>query len=270
MTNPSFDESSLSETGPDVQSVLGHLEEQFGELQDRIDRLQRLAALGTMSAMLAHEVNNLLTPVAGYCQSALASNDTSLWRKAVEQAARNVAQLTTLAERIMSMAADQPTEMKVLPIAPIVHEAIACLGRDPSKDGIDLTIDVPADLDAMTDEAGLKQVLFNLILNARQAMLGKRGRLRISARAVVGHVEIVVSDSGVGIPVENHSRIFEPFFSTKDGETRQDRGGAGLGLHTCKRLLESMDGTIRAESRPGEGATFTIVLNAATRRSIQS
>ena len=264
------DESSISETNPDVQAVLGQLESQFGELQNRIDRLQRLAALGTMSAMLAHEVNNLLTPVAGYCQSAMKSDDASLMRRAVEQTARNVSQLTTLCERIMSMAADQPAEMKALHIAPIVHEAIACLGRDPSKDGIDLTIEVPADLQAMTDEAGLKQVLFNLLLNARQAMLGKRGRLKITARSTGSHVEIAVQDSGVGIAPENLARIFEPFFSTKNGETKQDRGGAGLGLHTCKRLVESMDGEIRAESSPGKSASFVVTLQAATRQPAQS
>ena len=95
-------------------------------------------------------------------------------------------------------------------------------------------------------------------------MLDRRGSLTITATtSKAGRVEITVADTGPGIQPEHLSRLFEPFFSTKGQADRTDRGGAGLGLSICKRLLDDCGGSIQVASQYGCGAAFTISLPAA-------
>ena len=270
MTQTSRVTSSVSSAGAIVQGALDQLESRFAALQEQIDRLQRLASLGTMSAVLVHEINNVLTPIKGYCVAASRSDDASLKNTAIERTLKGCDQLSALCERIMAMASNRPAEAARCAVAPIIREAIACLGRDLAKDNIELRFEVTDGVEAWCDAASLQQVFFNLILNARQAMAGRRGTLVISSRRNGNRVEIDVRDSGPGIAAEHLPRIFEPFYSTKGGEARGgstngERGGVGLGLHTCKRLVESMDGALRVASEPGKGATFTIGLDAGQR-----
>lgn len=100
----------------------------------------------------------------------------------------------------------------------------------------------------------------NLILNARQAMLGKGGGLRISARQLPDSVQIEVADTGCGIETQNLIRIFDPFYTTKNAESQSHRLGAGLGLAFCKKVIDGHNGIISVQSKPGDGTTFTIIL----------
>lgn len=149
-------------------------------------------------------------------------------------------------------------------IAPLVADVLEGLGRDLAKDNITTKIEIPADLHALVPAGTLRQVLFNLVLNARQAMLDRRGTLTISAAAENNRVKITVIDTGPGIAAEHLPRLFEPFFTTKAGADRTDRGGTGLGLSICKRLLDDCGGTIQVKSQYGSGAAFTISLPAAS------
>jgi len=100
----------------------------------------------------------------------------------------------------------------------------------------------------------------NLILNAREAMLGKGGDLRISAKQLPDSVQIEVADTGCGIEPENLIRIFEPFYTTKNGQSQFRCLGTGLGLAFCKKVIDGQNGIISVESKPGDGTTFTIIL----------
>jgi len=255
--NPTVTESGL-------EAQLDGLEQRMADLQHQVERLQRLASLGTVSAMLAHEFNNILTPIVSYCGYAMQRQDPELMRTAVEKTHKNAQRLTTLCNRILGMAVDDqmgPTETALLPLA---RDAVECLGRDLDKDDITVSVDVAEDLKARATAGSLQQVLFNLVINARQAMLDRPGALRISARRTDdGRVVIDVSDTGCGIKPENLERIFEPFFTTKEHENRPDRRGIGLGLHVCKQLMEEQGGGIAVRSKPGEGTTFTLTLPAA-------
>jgi two-component system NtrC family sensor kinase len=127
-------------------------------------------------------------------------------------------------------------------------------------------LDVPQGLSFCTRKVELQQVLLNLLLNARAAVLAKSGtrRIDISARCTRGRLTLKVRDSGVGIPPENLPRIFKPFFTTKsdDGDGSGSSGGHGLGLSICSDILKSLDGRIDVQSVPGHGATFTVDLPA--------
>lgn len=261
-SNP--EDTNLSQADESVQTTLAGIEQTLDQLQKQITVMQRLASLGTVSAMLAHEFNNVLTPIVSYCQYALTRDDPEMLRTAVDKTLRNALRLTTLCGKILGMTQDEhlgPTPTKV---EPIVRDALSCLCRDLEKDNITLSVDVPEGLTASAHAASLQQVVFNLVLNARQAMLGTAGRLDIRGhRGDNGLVVLDITDNGCGIRPEHLPRIFEPFFSTKRHETRTDRSGVGLGLHICKRLMTEQEGDICVRSRPGEGTTFTLTLPAA-------
>ena len=260
-------ESSQNINLPNAESSLTQhldgLERRLTDLQLQVERLQRLAALGTISATLAHEFNNILTPIVSYCGYALQRGEPDLMRTAVEKAHKNAQRLTTLCNRILGMAVDDqmgPTDTAILPL---VRDTVECLGRDLEKDNITLSIDVPENLKARVPPGSLQQVLFNMVINARQAMIEKGGALRIVARPLPGdRINIDIADTGCGIKPEYMERIFEPFFSTRQHEGRLDRRGIGLGLYICKQLMEEQQGTISVASKPGAGTTFTLTLPA--------
>ncbi len=263
MTNDPSMNIDLNGAQDEVQFHLDLLERQLSSLTEQVQRLQRLASLGTVSAGLAHEINNMLTPIVTHSQYALQRAEPDLMKSALERSLNGGRRLATLCEKILGMAADDRTGPTVGPIAPIVQEAVDCLVRDLSKDDITLTIDVDPELTARFSAVAFQQVVFNLLLNARQAMQGRPGRLTISARSTdSGRVEIEVRDTGCGIRPEHLEKVFEPFFSTKQYESRSDRGGIGLGLHISRQLMTEQDGTIDVVSKPGEGTTFTLTLPA--------
>jgi C4-dicarboxylate-specific signal transduction histidine kinase len=264
MQSPESPDTNVTQTEIAVQGTIENLERTFRDLQRQVERLQRLASLGTVSAMVAHEFNNVLTPIISYCQYALQRGETELMRTALDRTLKNAQRLAGLSGRILGLASPDQMGPLATPLRPLVEDTAACLGRDLSKDSITLVIDVPEGLSVRAHKASLEQVLFNLILNARQAMLDRPGRLTIAAReGEEGRVTIDVSDTGCGIKPENIDHVFEPFFSTKQHESKPDRGGVGLGLHVCKRLMADQDGDISVQSRPGAGTTFTLNLPGA-------
>jgi len=247
-----------------IKDQLDKLEGHMASLQEQVQRLQRMASLGTVAATLAHEFNNLLTPIISYSQYALSRDDPALLRTAVEKTHKNAERLTTLCGHILGLATDDQMGPTDAEIKPLLLEAVACLGRDLEKDNIAFSVDVPDDLVARVRRGSLRQILFNLVLNARQAMLGRAGTLTLSAYSSEdGAVEITVADTGPGIRPEHMDRIFEPFFTTKQRENKPGRGGVGLGLHVCKQLVEEQHGTIAVESEPGRGAKFRLVFSAS-------
>ncbi len=263
MVHESSNDINQSQSEKDLAAHLDGLESRLLLLQHQVEQLQRLASLGTVAAMLAHEFNNTLTPIISYCQYALQQDDTELMRTAVDKSLKNGQRLTTLCRRVLGMAVDDQMGPTDTPILPLVQDAMECLGRDLEKDNITLVVNVPEDLRARATAGSLQQVLFNLVINARQAMLDRPGTLRISARLTDdGKVIIEVADTGPGIKREHLDKIFEPFFTTKQHEGRPDRGGIGLGLHICRQLMEEQDGAIDVATQPGAGTTFTLTLSA--------
>ena len=230
-------------------------QQQVDALKTRLNSLQGLANIGSATCMIAHEINNLLTPISNYAALALSNpQDKVLTEKALTKAARNCERASKVMESILALANGQKQERQNCNIASMVEEVFNCLCRDFAKDSITVNISIPKDLTIYAVPVQIQQVLMNLILNARDAMLPGGGTLNITASDNGKNILLEVSDSGCGIKPESLSKIFEPFFSTKKDN------GTGLGLTFCKRIVDEHGGTISVESEIARGSKFIITL----------
>jgi signal transduction histidine kinase len=263
----------VSDTPPPTVSLedalskqLAHAQEQLDALRDQLTDSQRLATIGTIAAVIAHEFNNLLTPIVSYSQYALQSAegdepDMELIRKALSKAFGSASKAGKICTSMLGLARGEfaPGEFAV---QHLVDEVLLVLARDPQKDGIALRVQVQPDLKVRGDIVQLEQVLLNLLINARQAMLGRGGSLTVkAAKSDDGdEVRIQVIDTGPGIPEKLLPKIFQPFFTTKGTAKPGESKGTGLGLAICKEIIEHHKGRIDVQSEVGKGTTFTICL----------
>lgn len=273
-------ENSATAPGDQAQTIES-LRAQIATLTEQLIESQRLAAIGTVSAVIAHEFNNLLTPVVNYAAFGLkslesAEPDLVMAKKSLQKVAAGSEKAGRICMAMLSLARGESSNTATS-IKQWVDEAIAVLARDPQKDGIALRIQIPEDLYVSGDSIQLEQVLLNLLINARQAILTSGGGGSITVRAAIDTdqpdsdgpkmVKITVSDTGPGIPEKILPRIFEPFFTTKGTARRGETKGTGLGLAICKQIIEHHRGTISVASThggaSGTGTTFTITLPAA-------
>jgi hypothetical protein len=229
------------------------------QLEEQLQEAQRLSGLGLAWAVTAHEINNLLTPMTNYARLALQHpEDAALSKKAHEKAVLLGHRAGEILGKIMAMASGKRVEKSRLTVNALLDDVLLCIGRDFAKDGIRLDREIPPEVTVWGDGMLLGQAMINLILNARRAMLKTGGELRISAWSTPDGTQIEVSDTGCGMPPDVMARIFEPFYSAADKQSNRD--GNGLGLVFCRQIIESHEGSIRAESEPGKGTAFRILL----------
>jgi len=237
---------------------LSRLDEENKQLKAELDQLGGLADLGLAWAMAAHEVNNLLTPLGSYAQLALQHpEDTELARKAAEKSSAGCQRISEILERVLTLAGKKQMDCKWHCLSEIVDEVFDMLVRDISKDKIEVQRQVPVELKVMADRVLLRQALMNLVLNARQSMQARGGRLRITGYSDNSGVTIEVADTGCGMDDETVSRVFEPFYTNRE---KDKVGGTGIGLALCKRVIEGLNGRIEVESQPNKGTCFKIHL----------
>ena len=231
-------------------------------LRSQLCRIQPLANIGSASCMIAHEINNILTPFGAYADLALQNfDDKALVRKALEKAVLNCQRATRVMESMLALANGDTQERHSIGLADLVDEVFTCLCRDFSKDRIQLVLDIPKALTVHVVPVQIQQVLMNLTLNAREAMLAQGGTLTIRAYKESDGCIIEVSDTGTGIAPEHMKTIFEAFYSTKDSsESAEECFGTGLGLAFCRLVIDKHHGSITVKSRQNEGTTFKISL----------
>jgi signal transduction histidine kinase len=251
-----------------VADALAQAQRELDALREQVTESQRLATIGTISAVIAHEFNNLLTPIISYSQYALSNAegdkpDMELIRKALARSFQSATKAGRICQSMLGLARGE-SSVGAVPVQTLVDEVLTVMARDPTKDGLALRIQIQPDLSVEGDPVQLEQVLLNLLINARQAMLGKGGSLTIKAAAVDDtEARIQVIDTGPGIPQNLLPRIWEPFFTTKGTARRGEARGTGLGLAICKQIIEHHNGRIEAASELGKGATFSIYLPTA-------
>ena len=219
---------------------------------------EKLAAMSTLVAGVAHELNNPLEVIFAHSEL-LAFDAPAAVPQRAEKINRAAQRCARLVKNFLALARQHPPERTRVSVSQVVRETAELMVYPLRVNGITLTRDLAPDLPLLwADPHQLQQVLLNLLTNAQHALRASRSPRTIALTARVegdDRVHIVVADNGPGVPAEIRERIFEPFFTTKPvGE------GTGLGLSLCQGLVESHGGTLTLDDAPGGGARFTIVL----------
>jgi PAS domain S-box-containing protein len=241
-------------------------------VEEQLRRAERMQAAGRLAGGVAHEVNNMMTGVIGFSEFLLRSLEpTDQRRTEVAEIIKAGTRAADVTRQLLAFTRQQFLRPEVLPVNGVVQDLEKMLRRVLGEDHVLQLALAPDAGEIRADRGQLEQVLVNLMLNARDAMAG-RGRATIATRATVlddsyaeqhggigiprgDYVQLVVSDTGVGMDRETQARIFEPFFTTKPvGQ------GTGLGLSTVYGIVKQSDGFVWVYSEPGLGTTFKIYL----------
>jgi signal transduction histidine kinase len=239
------------------------LEETVRERTERLLQSEKVAAMGSLLAGVAHELNNPLTVLSGHAHMLRATGDAALGSRATKiQAAAD--RCVRIVRNFLALARHRSPERSLTSLSQIVLEALELLAYELRTDGVEVDVDVAGDLPTLwADPHQLHQVLVNLMANAHYAMRRHAGprRLRVTGRSDAGsqRVRLEIADTGPGIPPDVQAKIFEAFFTTKPaGE------GTGLGLSLCRGIVADHGGTITVDSAAGRGTTFVIELPVLT------
>lgn len=230
----------------------------LNQLEAQIVAQHRLALLGTMSAMVAHEFNNLMTPVLAYAKEAARTGQTDLMRKALERTVRQTERAVGVSRRLLELAHGAQAQPQACTLRQIVDDAIVSATRPFEKDGIELSVAVDPQIRVRAEPLLLEQVLLNLLLNARQALHERGGRIHVSADPDGDCVSITVSDTGRGISEDDIHRRINPFLSRSTSAEPGDWQSVGLGLNVCRFIAQRQGARIEADATREQGCTFRL------------
>jgi signal transduction histidine kinase len=227
----------------------------LSQVESTISYSRKLAALGRLSAGIAHEVKNPLNATMIHLE--LLKMQLADQPAAKEHLAIIAAQMRRLDEVVQGfLRFTRPEDLKLqqVRVRGLIEDLLPVIRAEAANHNIEVRVECPPDLPPITADPGLlEQAFLNLAINACQAML-QGGRLRIAATARPGRrVEVVFEDTGVGIPPEHLARIFDLYFTTKEH-------GSGIGLSLVYRTVQLHDGEIEVQSVPGRGTTFRLLL----------
>jgi len=222
------------------------------EAEQKLTRQAALARVGQMAAVLAHEIRNPLAGIRGAIEVMHSRRpDGDPERPVMADIVRRIESLATLLDDLMVFARPRRPAFREVPLLRVVRDAAQLARRDPAAAGV--AIDVQGDEGvALVDPDLVRRTLFNLLLNAAQAM-GGQGAVDVSVRHESDGITIVVRDTGPGIPADVREHVFEPFFTTKV------RGG-GLGLSIARSTAELHGGTLVATCPVEGGTVMTLTL----------
>lgn len=225
-------------------------------MQAHLIQSEKLAAIGKLSAGVAHEINNPLTGIL--TNSSLMLEDLPQdhpWREDLQTIVDETLRCRKIVKGLLDFARQTKPQRTVLNLNQVVEDVLALVRNQTVFRAIRIEYDLDPSLPSVLADADqMRQVVLNIVLNAAEAMAGGGG-LRVSSRAdaTAKTVELRFSDTGPGIPDDVRARIFEPFFTTK-------RTGTGLGLSIAYGIMERHHGTLQVESARGQGTTFVLIL----------
>ncbi len=230
----------------------------LSEVESTLSYSRKLAALGRLSAGIAHEVKNPLNATMIHLELLkMQVQDTPAAKEHLRVIAAQVRRLDEVVQGFLRFTRPEDLKLERTAIAPLIDELMPVITAEAEKSGVTIRVEIPATLpDVSADPGMLQQAFLNLALNACQAM-PQGGRLRIAAATAPGRrVELVFEDTGLGIAPEHLEKIFDLYFTTKEH-------GTGIGLSMVFRTVQLHDGDIEVQSVLGKGTTFRVVLRQA-------
>ena len=247
------------------ESAAAEIKELNNRLLQELAQKERLASLGQASAEFVHDIGNPLTIVWGYVQllakkleeseptddpNAVSSN------KELEIIEQNVRLCRDLLTMWQSYGSVEATPHKLISISDIVRDVVAGVGAMAKETPVELKCDVTEDpCSLMGDAVQITRAIQNVIINAIQASGDRKGTVEVSCIRKDFYVDVRIADTGQGISPEQIARIFDPYFTTKQGKS-----GTGLGLFITRKVVDDHNGSIKVDSTPGIGTTITIRL----------
>ena len=220
------------------------------DVPQNLQRLDRLANLGLLSASIAHEIKNGLVAIHTHCEILFEKGDDVEMSKVVRRELKRIDELVT---QMLRLGAPKPPANAPVNVHALLDLSLRLLEHQIHGRSINLKRDYQATSETVRgDESRLQQAFMNLMLNAIEAM-GHGGKLTIATETSESQVKISIHDTGAGISPENFSLIFDTFFTTK-------KNGTGLGLAISRRVVEEHHGEIKVQSKVGQGSTFCITL----------
>ncbi len=243
----------------------------LGEAQEQLFHAGKMAAIGTLAAGVAHDINNPLASLMNNVSfirermdvlaaaGGLPPRDADELGDALRDVARGAERVRVIVRDLLTMSRREPEQRSAVDINRALELAVSFAANELRR-GARVVWDLGEIPAVFADEARLGQVFLNLIVNAAHAVPEhdpERNRIRIASRAEGKQVVVEVQDRGSGIPEAHLARIFDPFFTTKPiGK------GTGLGLSICQSIVRGLGGRIVVESQPGEGSLFRVSLPA--------
>ncbi|HDS01092.1 MAG TPA: PAS domain-containing sensor histidine kinase, partial [candidate division Zixibacteria bacterium] len=223
------------------------------EAERKLQQAQRLSMMGQMTASIAHEIKNPLGSIKGASQilkdDSLSDEEKHEFAEMIEKEADR---LDFVVKDFLSYARPSPSRFSEIDLREILNSAYKQLKYQARDSNIEINMDFDEVPSIKADPDKLRQVFLNILLNSFQAM-PDGGKIEIKCLHDNGDAVIIIRDNGIGIPVQDLDKIYDPFYTTKSR-------GSGLGLATTKAIIEEHNGAIKADSARGEGTTFKISL----------
>ena len=244
---------------------IAELEEKVHCLEETLTALQPLASVGELTGTTAHEFNNILTLTINYARMGLRRRDDETREQCftkVLEASNRAAKIVSV---ILGLARNRKPGREPTNLIALVEDALLLLEREMSKYRIVVEKRFQEVPDVLANGNQIQQVVVNQLVNAHQAS-PSGGKIVVKIQPCedsANFVELVIRDYGIGVPQKKIRHIFDMFYTTKKGPDATGKGGSGLGLALCKKIIEEHHGKIRVESAVGKGTSFTIRLPVA-------
>ncbi len=241
------------------------LQQEKEKLQKQLVQNTKLAALGELSASIAHEINNPLFGIINLSEILIDDLENhSQQHEFMKNILTEAKRISTIIRNLLSYSRKDSQEFDVLSVREILSSALSLVNKSLMKSNIKVINEISDDnLSFKAKKQQMEQVFINLFFNSKYALEVKEGSykkfIKISAEIIEldgkSNIEIRFSDNGIGIAEKDKAKIFEPFYTTKkSGE------GTGLGLSICYKIIKEHNGIISVESKPSEGTTFIITI----------
>lgn len=246
------------------ESAASEIRELNNRLLKELAQKERLASLGQASAEFVHDLGNPLTIVWGYVQLLAKKLEQSEKENGVLNPAsakelaiieQNVRLCRELLTMWQSYGREEAVTHRPVSVGQVVHEVLKGVESIAAQSDVSIQVERSEEATVLGDAVQIKRAIQNVIVNAVQAAAETKGSVNVSCTCQDFYVDIRIEDTGAGIAPAQMQKIFEPYFTT-----RQGRSGTGLGLYITKKVVEDHHGSIKVESTPGKGTSFTIRL----------